>query len=113
MNFNALVIIVPEEQEDKAINIAKKAGAGGVTILNGKGMGLKEKKVFFNLTYEAHESVLLFVLPKKVSEVILNTLNEELGLKNNHGIGFSIPINQVVGMDKEQEKVLEQEEESI
>ncbi|HSM26974.1 MAG TPA: transcriptional regulator, partial [Thioalkalivibrio sp.] len=34
MKFSMLVAIVADELEEKAIDIAKKAGAGGVTLLD-------------------------------------------------------------------------------
>ncbi len=44
MKFAVLVAILAEELEEKAIDSAKQAGAGGVTILDGRGIGTQEKK---------------------------------------------------------------------
>ena len=52
MKFTALVAVIQDSNEEEAIKIAKEAGAGSVTILHGKNIGLKEKKVFFGLTLE-------------------------------------------------------------
>ncbi len=46
MKFTALVAIIEDKDEEAAIDVAKEAGAGGVTILHGKNIGLEEKKVF-------------------------------------------------------------------
>ena len=43
MKFAALVAILADDLEEKAIDSAKKAGAGGVTILDARGIGTKEK----------------------------------------------------------------------
>ena len=64
MKFSTVVAIVAEEHEDTAIDIAKANGAGGVTILNGRGLGLGDKTTFFGLTYERADSVLIFVMEK-------------------------------------------------
>ncbi|MFO7807726.1 MAG: transcriptional regulator, partial [Guyparkeria sp.] len=37
MRFSVLVAILAEDMEEKAIDVAKTAGAGGVTLLNGRG----------------------------------------------------------------------------
>ncbi|MCB4753962.1 MAG: transcriptional regulator, partial [Sulfurovum sp.] len=63
MKFTALVAVLEDKHEEDAIEVAKKAGAGSVTILHGKNIGLREKKVFFGLTLEENVSALLFVLP--------------------------------------------------
>ena len=113
MKFSILVAIVSEELEDKAIDIAKKTGAGGVTILHGSGIGLKEKKIFFGLTYEGRESILIFVLERKLALEVLKALNKELQLEEeDHGIAFTIPLEHLAGINREeflkfQEKIKE------
>ncbi|WP_457641028.1 P-II family nitrogen regulator [Persephonella sp.] len=113
MKFSILVAIVSEELEDKAIDIAKKTGAGGVTILHGTGIGLKEKKIFFGLTYEGRESILIFVLERKLALEVLKALNKELQLEEeDHGIAFTIPLEHLAGINREeflkfQEKIKE------
>jgi len=103
MKFSVLVAIVSEELEDKAIDIAKKAGAGGVTIIHGTGIGLKEKKIFFGLTYEGRESILIFVLERKLSLEVLKALDRELELeKEDHGLAFVIPIEHLAGINREE-----------
>jgi len=67
MKFTALIVIIQDKDEESAIEVAKKAGAGSVSIIHGKNIGLEEKKVFFGLTLEENVSVLLFVLPHKLS----------------------------------------------
>jgi len=67
MKFVALVAIIPNEEEERAIEVAKSAGAGAVTIVGGRNIGLKEKKIFFGVTLEESMSILLFILPRKLS----------------------------------------------
>jgi len=103
MKFSVLVAVVNEELEDKAIDVARKSGAGGLTILHGAGIGLKEKKIFFGLTYEGRESILVFVLERKLAYKVLKALNKELELeKEDHGIAFTIPIEHLAGINKEE-----------
>ena len=80
MKFAVLVAILAEDLEEKAIDSAKQAGAGGVTILGGRGIGTQEKKTFFGLTYEGSQSVLVFVLEKKLSVAVLKRLTKDLDL---------------------------------
>ncbi len=101
MKFTALVAIIDDKHEEAAIEIAKKAGAGSVTILHGKTIGLKEKKVFFGLTLEENVSALLFVLPRRLSMKVMRTLREEFDLDNheNSGFTFTFPLSHVAGLD--------------
>ncbi|MBD3788815.1 MAG: transcriptional regulator [Campylobacterales bacterium] len=101
MKFTALIAIIHDKDEEQAIKVAKEAGAGSVTILNGKNIGLEEKKVFFGLTLEENVSVLLFVLPRKLSLKVMRELREKFDLDNpdNSGLAFTIPLSHVAGLD--------------
>jgi len=104
MKFSALVAIVEERHEEETIRVAKEAGAGSVTILSGRTMGLKEKKIFFGLTFEENVAVLLFVLPVRVSFKVLRAIREKCDMDDpqNGNLAFSIPLSHVTGLDIEE-----------
>ena len=109
MKFSVLVAILAEDLEEKAISIAKEAGAGGVTILDARGIGAQEKKTFFGLTYEGSQSVLLFVLEKKLSLAVMKAIASRLDLKNNsNGVVFTLPLEHIAGIDISQIHQFEQ-----
>jgi hypothetical protein len=100
MKFSVLVAILAEEMEDKAIDIARESGAGAATIVNARGLTADSKKTFFGLTYEGAQSVLTFVLEKKLSVKVLKCLTKELDLDNDErGIAFTIPLEHLGGID--------------
>jgi hypothetical protein len=101
MKFSALVAIIQDKDEEKAIEVAKQAGAGSVTILHGRNIGLEEKKIFFGLTLEENVSVLLFVLPRSLVLKVMRTLRKEFDLDNpdNSGLAFTMPLGHVAGLD--------------
>ncbi|MBK1672431.1 transcriptional regulator [Ectothiorhodospira shaposhnikovii] len=103
MKFAVLVAILADNLEEKAIDVAKQAGAGGVTIVDARGIGAKEKKTFFGLTYEGSQSVLLMVLEKKLSLAVMKALRDELDLKSHsHGVVFTVPLEHIAGIDMRQ-----------
>ncbi len=104
MKFVALVAIVAEEREEEAIKIAKESGAGAVTVLRGRNIGLKEKKIFFGLTLEENVSMLLFILPRKISMRVMKELKEEMDMQNdeNSSIAFTVPLSHVAGLNIEE-----------
>lgn len=103
MKFSVVVAIVADELEDDAVRLAKEVGAGGVTTLNARGLGLKEKKTFMGLTYERNESVLIFVLEKKLSLKVIKNISTGLELdKGGHGLVFSLPIEHLSGINLSQ-----------
>lgn len=103
MKFAALVAVLAEDMEDAAIDAARKAGAGGVTILGGRGIGIEAKKTFLGLTYEGSQAVLLFVLEKKLSVRVLKALTRDLDLQNgSKGVVFTLPLEHLAGIDLQQ-----------
>lgn len=114
MKFEALVAIVSEDIEEKTIETAKRAGAGGVTVIKGRAIGLEEKKVFFGLTLEDNVSVLFFVLPKKITMSIfkeLKKLLKEINASEEEGQGMvmTLPITHMAGIDTSEIKFFENE----
>ena len=99
MRFSVLVAVVPEEEENRAIDSAKRAGAGSVSIFRARGQGLEEQKTFFGLTYEGAESILLFVLERRLSVWVLKSLHTDLDLQNSNGYAFTFPVEHLAGIN--------------
>jgi hypothetical protein len=103
MKFAVLVAILAEDLEERAIDIAKNAGAGGVTLLDARGIGAKEKKTFFGLTYEGSQTVLICILEKKLSLAVMKALTRDLDLvKHSKGVVFTVPLDHIAGIDTRQ-----------
>ena len=104
MKFTALIVVIQNTDEEKAIDVAKDAGAGSVTILNGKSIGLEEKKVFFGLTLEENVVALLFVLPRKLSMKVMKALRVKLDIDNpkTFGYAFTLPVSHIAGLDTDE-----------
>lgn len=103
MKFTAIVVIAPDDLEDKVIEHAQQAGATGVTILPGKGIGGESRKTFFGLTFEGTQSVLLMVVGKHLTAPILKELHRILvSGTESRGLAFAIPIEHLTGIDLRQ-----------
>lgn len=115
MKFALLIAIVAEELEEKAIEVARHAGAGGMTIMSARGTGAEEKKTFFGLTYQGSQTVLICILEKKLSLVVMKALTDDLELKtHSKGVVFTVPLEHLAGIDTRQiESFAEQIRENI
>lgn len=104
MKFTALIAVIADKDEEAAIEVAKGHGAGSVTILHGKSIGLEEKKVFFGLTLEENVSALLFILPRRLSMQVMKSLREKFDIDNpeNAGFAFTLPLSHVSGLDNKE-----------
>jgi hypothetical protein len=103
MKFAVLVAIIADDLEEKAIDVAKQAGAGGITLLDARGIAAKQKKTFFGLTYEGAQTVLICVLERKLSLTVMKALKVKLELAtNSKGVVFTVPLDHMAGIDTRQ-----------
>ena len=110
MKFSALVAFVPEDQEQECIDEARELGAGGITVMSGRGISNTTKKTFFGLTYDGSQSVLLMVLEKSLSLEILKAIQRTLRPRENdsRGVVFTLPLEHLGGIDMSQIHKFEQ-----
>lgn len=110
MKFSALVAIVPEDKEQACIDAARDLGAGGITVMSGRGISNNARKTFFGLTFEGSQSVLLMVLEKKLSIEIFKALQRIIkpGENDSQGLVFTVPLEHLGGIDMSQYQKFEQ-----
>ncbi|HAD30085.1 MULTISPECIES: transcriptional regulator [unclassified Methylophaga] len=110
MKFSVLVAIVPEENEQAAIDTAKDLGAGGITVMSARGISNNVKKTFFGLSYDGSQSVLLMVLEKGLSLQVLKAIQKILMPDNqdSKGLVFTLPLEHLAGIDTSQVEQFQQ-----
>ncbi|WP_018169657.1 MULTISPECIES: hypothetical protein [unclassified Thioalkalivibrio] len=115
MRFSALVAVLSDDLEEQAIATAKEAGAGGVTIMDARGIGAEARRTFLGMTYEGSQSVLLWVLEKKVALDVLKCISKELDLANDpRGVAFTVDVAHLAGIGRKQiEQFQEQVKEEL
>jgi hypothetical protein len=104
MKFSLLVAIVPEDMEQQCIDAASNAGAVGMTLLSGRGIGGERKKTFFGLTFEGSQSVMLMTLEKGLSLKVLKAMRHELNPsgEDSRGLVMTLPVEHLGGIDMSQ-----------
>ncbi|WP_339806519.1 transcriptional regulator [uncultured Marinobacter sp.] len=110
MKFSVLGAIVPEDLEQECIDTARELGAGGITVLSGRGISNTTRKTFFGLTYDGSQSVLVMVLEKGLSLEVLKAIQKILmpGEKDSQGLVFTLPLEHLGGIDMSQYEKFEQ-----
>ncbi|MGN0992361.1 MAG: P-II family nitrogen regulator [Bacilli bacterium] len=98
--YHLIVTIVTEGYSESVMNTAKKAGAGGGTLLRGRSLFQKNsKRQFLGFSIEPEKDVVLIVADKKIKNDIMNAIVKETGLKTKGGgIVFSLPISEAIGL---------------
>jgi len=100
-NYHLIVSIVQEGYADKVMNVAKKNGANGGTLIKGRGLGSKNSFKFFNMTIEPEKDIVLIVCDNVSKNNIMEAILEKTGIKTEgKGICLSLPIDNTIGIDE-------------
>jgi len=91
--------IVNSGYSDDVMNVAKKFGARGGTVINARGTADKQAEKFFGITVQPEKEIVMILVPKECKNDILHALYKEVGLDTpGQGIAFSAPVDTVVGI---------------
>lgn len=108
MDFYAVVIIVPKDKKIDAIQAANGAGASGVTVLRADGMGLGKMHNFYRTSFEAKDSLLLFLLPKSRVNPVIKAIIHSLHITTEgKGIAFAFPLTHMKGISLSRHDIFE------
>ncbi len=98
-DYHLIISVTNEGNAEKVMNIAKKNGANGGTLIKGRGMGGKSNFKFFNMTIDPEKDVLLIVCHKDVKNKIMASILEKEGINTEaRGMCISLPIDNMVGI---------------
>ncbi len=108
MDFYAVVIIVPKDKKIDALQAAHKAGASGVTVLRADGMGFGKMHNFYRTSFEANDSLLLFLLPNKMVNPVIKSIIHSLHITTEgKGIAFAFPLTHMKGISLSRHDIFE------
>lgn len=89
---NLIVISVNEGYSDDVMQVARKAGATGGTVLKGRLADLEQFAGLVDATPDEDREILFILAPAKTSKQIMEDVNREFGLTSPaNGIIFALP----------------------
>jgi nitrogen regulatory protein PII len=105
MRFKLIVALVNPEITEKVVKVAKKAGATGDVILQGKGNGMEESN-FLGLTIQDKTNIILFVVEEHHVDDIIQAVSLECKLEEpGNGIMMVLSIDKVAGLSRQIKKI--------
>ena len=107
MKFEHEVIfcVVNAGFSEAVMDAAKEFGARGGTVIRARGTANSESEKLFGITIQPEKEIVMILVPSDIKDDILHALYREVGLKTpGQGIAFSMPVDNVVGISKPEEK---------
>ena len=89
---NLIIISVNEGYSDAVMQIARKSGATGGTVIKGRLADIEQFAALGNANMDTEREILCILAPLKISKQIMDDVNKEFGLSSEeNGILFAIP----------------------
>jgi len=97
--FKKLTVIVDRGMANDVMDIARKAGVRGGTILHGRGAGAEIDTSLFGVEIEPEKELVIILTPKDLVDKVVSALTEELDLNEpGKGILFIEPVVDIRGL---------------
>ncbi len=94
-----IVAIVNRGYTDAVMDAALPAGARGGTVVHARGAGSEEASQFFGITIQPEKEMVLILVDHENKVPVMQAITRGAGLSTEgHGIIFSLPVNDVMGV---------------
>lgn len=98
-HFSLIVAIVENGMSDIVMDVARKAGAPGGTILHVKGTHPLEKEKFFGISIASEKEMLFIVCRAEECSHIMSTIEKQAGKTTRAQTSlFTVPVEAVAGL---------------
>ena len=102
-----LVVISNQGYTELVMDAAKKAGAGGGTVIDARGTGMEKAEAFFGISLASEKEMTFIVAKSSQKKAIMESVMREAGMESKaKAIVFSLPVTDTAGL-----RLVEAEEE--
>lgn len=97
--YELIVAAVENGTADMVMTAARKANAGGGTVIHAKGTGTDFTSKFFGVSIATEKEIVLIVTSREDKPNIMRAIMAEAGIRSEaHTVLFSLPVEDVVGL---------------
>ncbi len=97
--YKKLTVVVNRGMAEDVIEIARKSGVKGGTIMHGRGTGSEFTEKVFGMQIEPEKELVMILMPSELVDAVVKSLFEELRLEDpGNGILFVEPVVEVRGL---------------
>ena len=97
--FDLILAIAQQGYAETVMDMARKAGAGGGTVVHAKGLGEEYAEKFLGLSIAAEKEMILIVTRHEQKDAIMRAIMDGAGAHSQaHTVLFSLPVEDVVGL---------------
>ena len=97
--YELLVVIANQGYSELVMDAARKAGAGGGTVIHAKGTGLERAEQFLGVSLASEKEMLFIVVKTELKNDVMRSVMRDAGLESKaKSILFSLPVTDTAGL---------------
>ena len=97
--FDVVAVVMEQGYTNLVMDVARKAGARGGTVISARGIAEDEVKQFFGIEIQAEKEIVFLVVKSEDKQEIMTAIMKAVGMKTkSHGIVLSLPVSNAIGL---------------
>lgn len=97
--FDVVAVVMEQGYTNLVMDVARKAGARGGTVISARGIAEDEVKQFFGIEIQAEKEIVFLVVKGEEKQEIMTAIMKAVGMKTkSHGIVLSLPVSNAIGL---------------
>ena len=97
--YNMIVCVVNAGFSGEVMDIARREGARGGTIVHARGTANLKTEAEFGITINPEKDLVIIVVNSAIKDNILKAIYNEAGITTDaNGVVFSLPVSDVIGI---------------
>jgi len=100
-SYELVFCVINAGFSETVMTAARKAGAGGGTILKGRGTAGRAAEELFNIKIQPEKEIVMLLVPAEIKDAVLRSIYDSAGLdRESHGIAFTLPVERTLGLNQ-------------
>ena len=97
--FDVVAVVMEQGYTNLVMDVARKAGARGGTVISARGIAEDEVKQFFGIEIQAEKEIVFLVVKSAEKKQIMTELMRAVGTRTrSHGLILSMPVSDAIGL---------------
>ena len=97
--FDVVAVVMEQGYTNLVMDVARKAGARGGTVISARGIAEDEVKQFFGIEIQAEKEIVFLVVKSAEKQQVMTELMRAVGTRTrSHGLILSMPVSDAIGL---------------
>ncbi|MBQ2756582.1 MAG: hypothetical protein IJF27_07900 [Oscillospiraceae bacterium] len=97
--YSIVAVIVDQGYSEEVMEVARKAGAGGGTVINSRAIADETAMDVWNINFQEEKEIVVIAAANDTKLEIMQAITEKFGINSDaKGITLALPIDNIIGL---------------